>query len=203
MAEATPNRAALEQRVARLERQNRRLKQAGAAALILAGVVVLTGGQRGAQDRPAGPEQWAVRDGQGTERAVLGMTADGPALRLRDAGGKDRLWLGVVKDVPGLVLYDAQGRRRASLSSGPRALRLTIYDDARQRQAWLVMSPTSLGLHLTGTKEARHAGLCIEGDGVTAWHHDPSGRIHVGADGLKSVPSPCVTDAPDPFAAGP
>ena len=81
-------------RLERLERENRRLKQAGALAVLLCCSVFLMGQVKTRQVkprtvRPVEAEQFVLKDIEGKKRAEL----------LMEAGG------------PGLVLYDHEGNR--------------------------------------------------------------------------------------------
>jgi hypothetical protein len=179
--------AAVMGRLERLERQNRWMKRAGAAILVLVGAVALMGGQP--QDKTGEPDKLVLRDDKGNERAWLGMGKDGPVLRFRDEGGKERLWLGLVKDTPGLAFYDEQGKRRAALSTGRGVVSLVLYGRQERPKAWLVLSDRAAALHLLGGGGERHAGLSVEEDGVAVWHHDEAGRLQAGANtAIKNGP---------------
>jgi hypothetical protein len=173
-------------RLDRLERQNRWLKAAATAVLVLGGAVVLMAGQP--QDKTGDPHQFVLRDEKGNERAFLGITKDGSALRFRDENGKDRLWLGLVKNTPGLIFFDNQGKRQAALSTAKRTASLTFYDGKENRRAFLVLNDQAAALHLLSERTSRHAGLSVEEEGVAVWHHDPTGKVHVGENSLKNVP---------------
>jgi hypothetical protein len=77
-------------------------------------------------------------DANGTIRASLSVTADGPALCLDDAAGKIRTMLNVNAAGPTLFLYDAASKTRAALTvnadGGPT---LFLYDVAGKGRATL------------------------------------------------------------------
>lgn len=55
--------------------------------------------------------KFVLEDENGKSRAVIGVSKDGPALRLLDENGKPRVELSIWKDGPGLVLLDENGNR--------------------------------------------------------------------------------------------
>ncbi len=121
----TSDHGAIEERLESLERQNRRIKLAGLAALVIAGAVVLTGlaWPRGSASGQAGKSATVIRatefvlvDAQGRTRAALEMYMGGPELVLYDANGKLRARLDVSPDGQGLRLYDANEKARAVLN---------------------------------------------------------------------------------------
>ncbi|OFV99187.1 MAG: hypothetical protein A3F68_00590 [Acidobacteria bacterium RIFCSPLOWO2_12_FULL_54_10] len=105
----------LASRVEKLERQNRRMKQAATAACILVAAVIFLG-QSPAPGRSVEAQEFVLTDSNGTARARLGLRSDVPGLILYDESGeKARAFLGVVGDGPGLYLSDADGKVRAML----------------------------------------------------------------------------------------
>jgi len=106
----------VEERIERLERNNRRLL-AGLVAVILLGIGVA------AIPNPGGDVVDEVRarkftlvDVNGKERAMLDMTEDGPVLRLYDEIAKVCAELNAAKTGPTLRLYDENGKSRAGLT---------------------------------------------------------------------------------------
>ena len=112
----TPGWADVLERLAHLEKQNRRMKQIGAVVLIVA-ASVLWMGQAAPTNQTLEAREFVLKDESGHRRAWLGIRADAPGLLLYDASGeKVRAFLGVAADGPGLHLADAEGKVRASLS---------------------------------------------------------------------------------------
>ena len=110
----------LEQRLARLERANRRMKRIGALVLLMAAVVLLSGQAKGndLQDLVVG--SLTLKDKDGKTRARLRALADGSvALALFDKDGNARAMLFVAADgSPDLTLSDKAGKTRAHLVVG-------------------------------------------------------------------------------------
>jgi hypothetical protein len=110
----------VEQRLAELQRSNRRLRVTIGALVLVGGALITM-----AQASPNGSEivearQFVLRGASGNVRAVLGSTPEGAVgLNLDDATGRTRLTLDVdYAGSPGLDLFDQNGKRRAIISLG-------------------------------------------------------------------------------------
>ncbi len=119
--------AALTARLDRLERSHRRLKRAGALAVV-AGAGLLLMGQAAdrivaqtVSARRVETESLVVRDATGKIRALLEPDPAGPsALTVSDKEGRERLALGVGPGGGvGLVFRDREGAIRAAMGVGP------------------------------------------------------------------------------------
>lgn len=112
----------IEQRLEKLERQNRRMKLAGIGALVIAGAFLLTGQASGPRILPeVRANSFVLVDAQGKPRATLGMYADQPRLALSDTNGTVRAALAVSSGGPVLMMVGT-GKAVASLfveSDGP------------------------------------------------------------------------------------
>jgi hypothetical protein len=109
----------LQDRLLRLERQNRRFKQLGAVMLAIAAVIVVMG--QAPAKKTVEANEFILRDDSGNVRAKLSMVipagaAPGspvsPQLALIDDKGKERVKLDGNYYTPGLSLYDSQSRYR-------------------------------------------------------------------------------------------
>jgi hypothetical protein len=108
----------LEARIERLERVNRRCR----TMAIVVGTLLVTAAMMG-QAQPRKPqavqaERFVVVDGEGKERAVLGMNEEAPTLWLNNRHGKPVLLVEVPKvvDQPGVFFLDADGKTRMELA---------------------------------------------------------------------------------------
>ena len=80
MSSSTPEWTAVVERLEKLERQNRRLKQVGAVALILAAAVLLMG--QAPATRTVEANEFVLKDASGNVRGRFSMTIRGPELKL-------------------------------------------------------------------------------------------------------------------------
>src|SRR5437016_5436696 len=106
MTPSTHDLAAVVARLEKVERQNRRLKGFGLAALVLGATWLLLGAQAGQKGKAVEADKFVLRDSFGRTRAVLsvmgGEDDPSPALVLYDENLRPRAALGVNKDGPGL-----------------------------------------------------------------------------------------------------
>jgi hypothetical protein len=110
----------LQDRVLKLEKQNRRLKQLGFAVLVLPALLLLMG--QAPSKKTVEANEFILRDNTGNVRARLAMSVvrgDGPEFLLFDAGGKPKVML---KEglLPGLSLFDTQGYTRGAFGESDR-----------------------------------------------------------------------------------
>ncbi len=114
------NMQAIGDRIERLERENRRLKLTGIAALVLMLAVVLMG--QAQPSRTLEANRIIVRDSAGRPRitlgtpassgAAVGMKRNDPAIWMTDEKGTDRMIL----TMDGIKLADERGKPLASAS---------------------------------------------------------------------------------------
>jgi hypothetical protein len=122
----------LEERLARLEQNNRSLEATnrrqgrwGLAGVGLLGAVVLMG-QAASDDKNGGAAKFkSIEAGEitlvgegGKGRVEIGVDKDGTGLDVRDAKGVVRLTIGLDKDGAGLDIRDAAGKTRVSIGEG-------------------------------------------------------------------------------------
>ncbi len=113
MTAEAPDIQAMAQRLTRVERQNRRLKRAGAVVLAgIAAVVLMGQGKVVKMPQWVEGERFVLRDSNGVARAVLGFDiADTVALALLDKKAVARAELMVRGDgTPALHLRDEEGK---------------------------------------------------------------------------------------------
>ena len=147
----------LEERLAKLEKQNRWLKRGAAAGLVVLAAVLCM-----AQARPAPPaleaSQFVLRDGQGRERLRIEVARDGnPAINILDQEGRLRSSLGP----HGISFYDDTGRMRTTLMSD-----LLYMSDERAHEIAHIQGD------MHGVELLLFSGL---GSGSTVLRADPSG----------------------------
>jgi len=106
------------ERLERVERENRRMKRAGAAVLLLAGAALLAG-----QAAPKGrttieAQEIVLRDGDGKARLKLTASEHGGQIGFFDAAEKPRIGIGAMDIGPNLTMYDENRKARILLGSG-------------------------------------------------------------------------------------
>lgn len=127
----------LERRNATLEVQNRWMKGAGLAAVVLGGAALLAG-QAGAQgkDAPRAIRASSIElvDDAGKVRMELGIDKDGAGIDILDAKGKSRVIIGegTMEDLgegAGLWVFDDKERPRVGVGTGKHGSGLVVLDE--------------------------------------------------------------------------
>ncbi len=152
----------LPDRIAKLENQNRRLRQLGVMALIVA-LLLLTTGQVPSR-KSVEANEFILKDVNGNVRARLSVDMPGSSkLVLYDEEGKQRIKLDGGIGMPGLTVYDFAGRARAEFLLVLDATALFLRDDK--------------GVVKTGLKEG-----AIVADQINAGHVQT-----LDADGFQAI----------------
>jgi hypothetical protein len=97
----------LADRLNKLERQNRRLKQFGGCLLVVMGLVLLGAAQR---QSPAQATELVLRNAEGKDRARLEIAKGDPMLRFLDENGRNVATMGISRGVLVVQLWDEAGR---------------------------------------------------------------------------------------------
>jgi len=145
----------LERRLLSVEKQNRRLRQLGAAALMAAALLLVLG--QAPSRKTIVANEFILRDDNGKPRATLRMNADNhvPELLLFNEQGR----LAVKLQPSSLALFDAQGRDRGIFSVNSTGGSLLLIDSERTlKQVFLQPGSvaTSDGQGFWATLEAGH-----------------------------------------------
>lgn len=163
----------MEERLARLEAQNRWLKRGTAAAAVIVAAVVFM-----AQAHPASQTveatQFILRDAQGRERMRISVAGDGnPAINMLDQQGRLRSSLGP----HGVSFYDESGRMRTTLMSD-----LLYMSDQRAHEIAHIQGD------MHGVELLLFSGL---GSGSTVLRADPAGsQLKLTGSGHQKVLRP-------------
>jgi hypothetical protein len=160
MESETTEWAAMMNRLERLEKQNRRFKQIGALALILAGSVLLMG--QAPVTRTVEANEFVLKDSDNKIRARMflqplpnavpfGADKDGPVLTFYDAAGKRRVKIGLEDSrSPGLSVYDEKEEAKASLYAQSDKAALDLYAPESGSFSWLQAGSDGYRLWLRG-----------------------------------------------------
>ena len=181
----------LEQRLARLERANRRMKRIGALVLVVAGAVVLSGAAQGKDLPHLEVASLTVKDQDGDVRARLSPLETGASLNLYDKGGKTQAEFRTVADVgSGLILAGKDGVQ-ATLTVGAGSSALRLRDKGGKLRAELAAAADgSPALALFDKAGGLRAVLDVDADG-SLFLYDKDGKVRAGltvlGDGSPSL----------------
>jgi len=184
-AEAS-NVQGLANRVEKLERQNRRMKQAGTIILILAAAVVLMGQAPGTRTVEA--NEFVLRDADGRIRGWLGVRDDNPGLSLYGANGKPQVWLSAQPGGPLFSLYDIQERQRIMITAPEETPVIGFYDKNGKGRGALGMSgdtPSLLLVHSEGKMRVL-LDAARENPGLALYDDDGKERLALLVDSVGS-----------------
>jgi hypothetical protein len=167
----------LEERVSKLEAENRMLKRAAATGVVVVAALLLM-----AQAKPSKvveANQFVLRDSSGKTRLSIGLsTAGNTALEMLDSAGNLRSSVGPY----GINFYDETGRMRTTLMSD-----LLYMSDERAHEI------AHLQGDLHGVEFLLFSGT---GDGSAVLRADPSGSLlKLTGGGVRRVVRPGEADA--------
>lgn len=134
MTESTPTLSQLSDRLEKLERQNRRLRQLLFAVASVSMIGWLMAAQK-PKSQPAAVEKLALHDATGTTRALLEVGTDGPILRFLDTKGKEQASLGTAPDAFLLQFFGGGTHVRSGLALQGDGVALVYYDRAGKLQS--------------------------------------------------------------------
>jgi len=167
-----PSLHALAERVAKLESQNRRFKQAGIAALVLASTAVLMGQTH--TSRVLEANEFRLRDTDGNVRARLSTdAANRPTLSLLDAKGVPVASLGGGRQ-PSLVLFRQETNEQIRLGANTAFFGLGLYE--KQIRAGLAVQNSAPGLNLFDESGTAQATIVTRPTGSSLVLRNPAGK---------------------------
>lgn len=167
----------MNERLDRLERENRHVKRVGVAALATITAVILTG-QAAPPRAPKVVEadEFVLRDGKGAVRAMLGFRGGAPLLSFYDEEQTLRVGLGFTPaGLPTVAILSKDGNIRSSLT---------------------VLANDTTALYLYDQNERPHAVLAVKTDGtpsLSVFGKDKEGTAILGIDG-KGVSGLTLSD---------
>ena len=138
-----------EERLARLERKNRRLTLGLVLTAVAAGVVAAAGAARtGAVPEVVTARKFCLVDENGKARAGLFVFEGGPVFTLLDENDKPRVMLRVNKEGPDLALLDENAKTRAFMALDKDGPALCLSDENGKNRAKLAVIKLGAGLVL-------------------------------------------------------
>jgi len=199
--------AAMEQRIRRLERENRITRWVAGLVIMVAGAFFTMGLEEGSDGsigrfRQVDCGQVVVRDADGQMRAWLGLADGGPrliffdhmgqqrmgvgmtrlgepAVGVFDGGQNERIALGIVEGWPGLVLRDPQGKKRAALFAREDWGSLYFYDRRETKRTGIGLYGEAAALNLSDDRGKDRAALSMDKKGASVSFLDRGGQKRV------------------------
>src|ERR1700682_1565882 len=167
-----PSLHALAERVAKLEAQNHRLRQAGIAALVLASAAVLMG--QAQTRRVLEANEFRLKAPDGSVRARLSTdAADWPTLSLLDEQGGPGATLGGGRQ-PSLVLSRSETKEQMRLGANTAFFGLGLYE--KEIRAGLAVRDSTPGLDLYDESGTAQATIAARPTGSSLVLRNPVGK---------------------------
>lgn len=189
MTSQTPDMQAVLERLDRFERQNRRLKQAALAVLILFAAAFMMGQARPTRTTEA--NKFVLRDADGRVRAELSMFADRPTLTFRDAKGFPVASIAGADD-PFLTLNRAGSNEQVELLSSKDHYGLALY--GKTVRAGLAVTKGSPGLDIFDEAGKERAMINLAGGDPSFVLFDANGRRRAVLTAFDGSPYLWMTD---------
>jgi len=194
MTSPTPDMQAVLERLEKLERQNRRLKQRGVLVILALGALVVMG--QAPRSRIVKAEQFVLQDSQGRARVTIGTPAssggafhlspDEPAIWITDETGQDR----AILTSDGLRFANEKGKPLATYS----ARALSFYGTKGKEEASLGEDTHGPSLTLMGKEGVTFLGITPES--LEIWHNDKvRAQLEAGSPDNSEGPHLIVRDA--------
>ena len=166
----------IDQRVAKLERQNRWMKRGGGLALAAIACVVLMGQGKPKELPDLRARSLTITDAKGKRRISLHATEAGPRLDLYDATGKPRATLFVAgEDYSALVLKDKHQVSRATLFVKGDNTSVVLHDAKRKKFVSVGILADSAGLTVRDERKRMRIMLILAERGPSLFLHDSKG----------------------------
>lgn len=139
MATPLKDLSSIEERLGKVERQNRRLKIAGGVALVLIWAVTLLSAAA-PKPKTVDAERFVVVDNGGKQRAAFGVSENGASLKISNEKGKTVVLMEVSEDgTPVLAFKDENSTIRALLTLGEDDPILSLHDENETPRAMLLV----------------------------------------------------------------
>ncbi len=166
----------LQQRLAKLEKQNRTFRRAAMALLAVFGALLLMGQAapepHGVKEKLISTEKLVLTDAAGKMRAMLYAAEGGPKLDFYDAQGNSGMSLILNQDGPRIYLTVNSGQPNAVL--GPE--QIALQDVSTRRIVALSLNPSGAGVFVNDGPRAHATLMLVPLAGPVLELHDKSGK---------------------------
>jgi hypothetical protein len=164
----TPSIEEPESITARMDALARRLRwhrRAGIGLALACGGLALLGARPAKGPAELRASRVVIVDGSGSERATLGVDADGAVgLRLRDSAGAERLAAVVGSPGPSVELFEADRKGAVRVMVEGSVPRLTLADRSGAERLWIALRLDSPAIQFLGPDGVARSGLVTMND---------------------------------------
>jgi PAS domain S-box-containing protein len=139
-------------------------------------------------------DEFVLRDANGSMRAALAMTVDGPGLFLYDQSGITRARLLIGQDEPGMALFDSLGRPRVSLGLVADEPTLRLQDAEGASRAAIMVEEKGTRLMLSDANAGSRVGIAAQSGESNMVFADPNGKPRIVLGNPGGVPGLTLLD---------
>jgi hypothetical protein len=193
MRSSPTEEAALHERIKRIERQNRRLKNYTAVLVLTLLALAFVGAKAGSRDghfREIIAERITIVDGAGHEILLIGSGEEGTGIRILNKEGKRALGIGIAADEggSGILVADKEGRPRIGLGMDEGVPSVAVTDENGKKILAIGGDKKGYGFVVMDENEVERAGLGFKEGNTGVAIYDETGKYVRGmirqADGV-------------------
>lgn len=181
MASFTKKNASLQERMERIERQNRRLKGYMAVMAVSFLSVAMLGAAAGLTDGQFGQitaQGLTIVDDSGRERIRIGSGEEGTGLQVLNRAGKKILGIGLPADEEGsgILFSDQEGRPRIGLGLEAGLPSMAFVDEKGKKIIGMGGDRRGYGLSIMDEREVERAGIGFKEGNTGVVLYDDAGQ---------------------------
>jgi hypothetical protein len=174
-------KATLHERIERIEKQNRRLKNTMFLLVLSFLALAVMGAKAGPNDghfRQIIAERITFIDGTGQERMLIGSSEDGTGIRILNKAGKKALGIGITGDEggSGILVADKEGRPRIGLGLDEGIPSVVMVDEYGKKIMAMGGDEKGYGFVIMDGNEVERAGMGFKDGNAGVMIYDDTGK---------------------------
>ena len=174
-------KATLHERIERIEKQNRRLKNTMFFLVLSFLALALMGAKTGTYDghfRQIIAERISFVDGAGQERMLIGSSEEGTGIKVLNKAGKKVLGIGIAGDEggSGILVNDKEGRPRIGLGLDEGVPSVVMVDENGKKIMAMGGNEKGYGFVIMDDNEVERAGLGFKDGNTGVMIYDDNGK---------------------------
>lgn len=181
MKSLSMEKAAIHERIERIEKQNRRLKHTMFLLVLSFLALAVMGAKAGPNDghfRQIIAERISFVDDAGQERMLIGSSEEGTGIRILNKAGKKALGIGITGDEggSGILVTDKEGRPRIGLGMDEGVPSVVMVDENGKKILAMGGDKKGYGFVIMDENEVERAGLGFKNGDTGVMIYDDHGE---------------------------
>jgi hypothetical protein len=181
MKSLSMEKATLHERIERIEKQNRRLKNTMFFLVLSFLALAVMGAKAGPNDghfRQIIAERISFVDGSGQERMLMGSSEEGTGIKVLNKAGKKVLGIGIAGDEggSGILVADKEGRPRIGLGLDEGVPSVVMVDENGKKILAMGGNEKGYGFVVMDDNEVERAGLGFKDGDTGVMIYDDHGK---------------------------